>query len=475
MRYERSNSGLDADTTETVRDTESQGSDDIRVGAVASVIGELSLQPRHTLDIQLRPGHTRLGQKRVPFSLPRESRDYSDYRYRFLKALTDRQSDAGEAHPTMKPTEIWQAMGEEGRFEADVMIGIKRWLPKLSYHKQPLIAWNGKRGRGASYGVNQRFFLDVDDRIAKKIMPMIELPAAAEIYESVRHLSQFDFVLREYGVLEIEPGLEMALQDYKPDYSEIKNDGQSVQEYRAKALAKLDLLLSDQSYLSRYKEASDKSSPEYGLLRYIYDLTPNERYLLQRLTKANVEPSTVGGELRLEAIDQYGMLIAFLSPRSTEKTVEFQPPAEKPAPADVIYDRRAENDNSVEGEVSLRTERIEAMLDIIEAVANDTAATFLVNFRADKSYRLAQIQSAFPKFTTNKLVSAKTNNVITSVKNQPLSLEDVIRVVIHSDVYLRNLFTTRKYRDQVDSIIKKVIAENTERVENELIGEDDEF
>jgi hypothetical protein len=444
---------------------------------LAPVLGEMSIQPRTTLDLHLRTEHVRLGQNRIALRMPWDSIDYSDYRSRFLQTVVAHQSTTGEAHPPLKPLEIWAAMGEEGKFPDELMRGIKKWLPKLTYRRQPLIEWNGKRGRGATYAVNQKFQLNLLEKKVELLIPEIELPDADEVYETVRHLSQFDFVLREYGILEMEPGLEIALQSHKPDYTQLKNSGKSIQDFRAGALAKAEQLLGDQQYIGRYKKSLDKASPEYGLLRYIYDLTPDERFFMRKLLKSKVEPVLLDGNLRLEAVDERGMLIAVLTPSLLEKPVENSTETEAEQTTvssentEIIFDRRAQTADSTEGEVDLRNERLESLLEVVEAVADEVAATFLVSLKASKVYRLAQVQAVFPKLTINKFMSAKKNNIINPVREQPISLEDVIRIMLHSDPYLRNVFTTRKYRDQINGIVNKVIERNTQRVEQELSGE----
>jgi hypothetical protein len=467
--------------TEAVQPSAGEVTDErqLRDQAVAPALGEISLQSRTVLAVKAGEDSIRIGQKKMPYTARRDAADYTDYRYRFFRVLTEHQSgSAAEPHQELTPREVWALMGEGGKLDKEVMNAIKKWLPSISYHRQPLVVSTGKRGRGSRYAVNPNFFLDVQERRTTAPAPRA-LPDTTEVYEAVRHLTQFDFAIREYGVLQLDPELEMSLQEHRPDYSLLRAEGQELSDFKAEALSKLDQLLSDQDYIARYKSSLNKQAPEYGLLRYIYDLTPNERFFVRRLIKAKVEPVTTAGELRLEAVDENGMLISFISPSSVEKEPQERQNDKGDTKeiniSEVIYDSRQAGDSTAEGEVSLRGERLESLLEVIEVIASDAAATFLVNFNAAKTYRLAQVQTAFPKLTTNKLVSAKTNNIINNVKDQPLSIEDVVRIILHSDPYLRNAFTTRKYKERINAIIQRVIDENVERVEQELRGESEEF
>lgn len=461
-----------------------------RAANIAPALGEISIQPRTELDLKLVTGNIRLGQKKMPFRLPKEQNDYSDYRYRFLVAMAASQAQVGELHPELKPLEIWAAIGEEGKFPAELMIAIKRWLPTLTYRGKRLVEGNGKRGRGATYWVNQAFFLNVDDRIAEQLPSQEPLPDPAEIYEAVRHLAQFDFAIREHGVLEMEPGLEMSLQAVKPDYAQLRGSGVDLREFRAEAAAKMSKLLTDLDYISRYKDSLDKDSPEYGLLRYIYDLTPNERFFVERLTRGQVIPHRMGGELRLEAVDERGMIIATVLPRGTIDALETeQEPGEadvEPASRhiehwhdeDVVFDRQQQN-RPGSGEIKFKNQLEAEMIGLVEAVAETTAMTFLERFRSDKIYSREHLLNAFPKLSIASVVSARDNNILpgeprrTASGRPGMSLEDVIKVTLYSDGYLQNVVTARKYKKQIHSIIKEVIDRCVQSVEDELSGLED--
>jgi hypothetical protein len=478
MRHELSMSGENTDPFQETVDA-IQNDRDPRLAGVAPALGEISISARTVLAVKIGEESVRIGQKRVPFSARRDAADYTDYRYRFLKVLTENQSsDPTQPHGELTPRDIWALMGEESKLDKEAMNAIKKWLPALSYYRQPLVVSTGKRGRGSRYSINPSFFLDIQEHGSSEPSPR-PTPTPEEVYEIVRHLSQFDFVMREYGAPEMDPELEIILEAMRPDYRQMIAQGQSIQDFRIEALSKLDQLFSDQDYISRYKQSLNKDAPEYGLLRYVYDLTPNERFLVSRLLKARVEPVSTSGQLRLEAVDENGMIIAVLTPKgiteamgAKEVTLERVQRGEDLQPGAVIFSRDKE-EQPQSGEVNLRNERVEELLEVIEAVANDTAATFLTNLKASKRYRLARIQAVFPRLTTNKLMSAKENGVINPVREQPISLEDVIRIIIHSDAYLRNIFTTRKYKDRIEEIIRKVIEENIERVEEELAEQED--
>lgn len=442
-----------------------------REALAAPALGEISLQPRRQLEVILRHDSLRIEQKAIPLRLPYEQVDYSPYRSGFLRSVIARQSLEEAPHAFVRPLDVWSDMGYSGKFPTDLMIGVKRWLPYVSYRRQHLIEGNGKRGRGAFYSVNNAYLLKLIDASQEKQPAMPELPDLAEVREAVRHLTQFNFLFNERGVLTVDPMVEIALEQHRPDYSQLRAEGGTIEDFRAASLLKFGMLLEDKAYLHEFRRGYGPKSVQEVLASYISDLDPNERFFVKTLLSSTLEPVAEAGKVRLEAIDRRGMLLGVLYPSAADKReILNEPTSNQP---EVIFERRQTTTEELKKEVSLRDERLEGLLEIVEAVANDVAATFLTTLNAAKSYRLAQIQAVFPKLTTNKLMSAKENRVINPVREQPISLEDVIRILIHSDVYLRNVFTTRKYKDRIEEIINRVIEENLKRVEEELGGQED--
>lgn len=440
-------------------------------------------------------------KKMVPLSKKHHDgqADYSDVRRRALKAIINNQGEP------LKVNDLWEMMYDKPpkSIDRNVMVSVRAWLLGLTYNRRPLIAFNGKRGSGSAYGVSSGFELKlVEGRKEKRAIEEIDSPmTAGDLYLTARHLEQFNFVLRKRGFPEIEPKIVKGLERFKPDYSHIKGDAEAIRQSRIEAITRVDKFMRDQDRMYDFIEHSDMTSADYKFVEFLFGLEEDQLELIKSLIACRVERVPMAdGHYRIEAINEKDGIVAWSDPFDTTASDLSEIPASEHPTEDETKEKAAGKtevieDDSVGSEAvtdagertavlpvknKSTTETINgrrfsetelAKLSLFEKIAYDAAATLLEHLSPAETYTRQHIQNFFPKFSANRVATAKDNRIIPKTRHMKFTIEQVVRVIVYTDRDLQNIYRNRKYKQVVEDILSRAIKKATESAERALAGE----
>lgn len=417
--------------------------------------------------------------------------DYSDVRRKAFQILIENQG--GE----IKANDLWNQLYPDGRpLERNTMSSVRAWLLELSYSRKHLVLFNGKRGTAASYRISPDFNLALVEATQQRKQPEIDKPVeVADMFVAARHLEQFNFVLRQKGCSEVDSKIVNDLEQFRPDYHHIKGNAEAIRQSRIDAIARIEKFINDQERMYRFVEATDAKRADFRFVEYLFGLEEDQLELIKRLITCRVERVPInGGRFRIEAVDENDRVIAWSDPfaktaselsETPEREERIEPEQHDEKPSEEPALKTISNDNGESNEVATQTPKTErkkaddgngkfseselAKLSLLETVVLDTAMTLLEHLSPGESYTRPHIQNFLPKFSANRVATAKDNHVVPKEKHKKFTIEEAIKVVLYTHRDLQNIYTNRKYKRVVEDIIQRAFKKAIEASERALV------
>jgi hypothetical protein len=431
---------------------------------------------------------------------PRHS-DYSALRAEVLDWLI-----SASAGKEVSPHEIWAGIHAEETvvppYDYQAMTQALVWMKqKLTYRRSPLVISNGKRGNGSRYHLNPR--LDIElvgnyyaaDRqgVESKKDTLAEEFGLSDLYITANHLAMFGPLLKDSG---IETPSPTSLESYQPNLKRLCGDAKAIAEYRVRALERVELFMDDVDNLTRFLSNYALESPEYEFVNFLHGLSDQQEAFVERLFAATIknEPALHHGAINGVTVKYYDRFDSEILPLTPAEQLPEQhaltvaidaelrgSPVEEPAAAMQLTDRsETANDTTgqsdvmaAEGATSVpKPAAVEvrapkgfsvaerAKLGKLETLARGVATTFVASLSPNRSYARPQLQAkGIGGMTPTRVASAKDAGIVKRVEHLTFSMEDAIRITAYTDPKLQNLYTGRKYKREIDAIVKRAMAE----------------
>ncbi|HVO86362.1 MAG TPA: hypothetical protein VMT23_01340 [Candidatus Binatia bacterium] len=420
----------------------------------------------------------------------KDKRDYTEPRRRALEAVLSLPE--GELLSSKQLHEL-AFPGEE--FQSNRMNELDKWFDKLTFRKEAMIVHKGRR-----YGVSPNFDLSFShgERYKKHLAgeqtePAVEAEPQPDseisyaLWLMSDRLYKFGYVMEAAGYKTISKDLwEQMDEGYHPDHSHLSGDADAVLEYRAKALEKLEELLTDSdAFESFYDNCLREGSVLFKFTELALEFDEEARKLIWRLVNAHEVRATVTGRLDVvggpkQVYDSEGVLIypfpellPIRQGNGTETPVDDSEPddeepeadddattpgeTETPQPEDgATDDEAAPAAPKSETELSpAEKSKLVKLREEAERIAEQFLATTLSPLEA---YPWPQIQGAgLRAFSAKKVAAAKDKHVVPRGDNKTYGIKEVIRVLISGHKQLQNIFANRRYRAEVERIIDEVV------------------
>lgn len=370
---------------------------------------------------------------------------------------------------------------------------IRNWVLDLSYGHEKLIA-PVKRG---AYQFSDKYNPEIIEKTVSKAERPDWVIGREDIYVAVNHLVQFNPILREQFGFEIKKDLVESVSEFAPDYSNIAGNEKAIWSAREAAMERVDCVFDNDDGLYKFLSVISEDSAEYKFVDCLIGLDNEQRSVLKKFmrsrpeidrisekqlefwviengTKDVVAHATINvGERQDQATqlqDGDEVLLQTLSvqpeprPEAVEREPEVLAEGSKGAPSAPAVSIEVRNGkNFSESEL--------AKLSLLETVAYGTAATLMEHLHPDDTYTRQHIQNFFPKFSANRVATAKDNKVIPKVKHMKFTIEQVVRVVIYTDRHLQNIYRNKKYQQVVEDILSRAIRKAREAGERALAVE----
>lgn len=410
--------------------------------------------------------------------------------------------------------ELWAAaFGQEAKYDKDSMNLTRKWLLSLTHRRETLVVSTGAK---TSYriGISPSFITHVDDRHDKSVDHPDAKPEDRELggvrlgslYVVAQRLVSNNHVLEAHGLAVFDEKLKEALEEYKPDMSDLITDADRL-AYRNMCVSEVqDIFRNDGRFLALL-ESLDEDEALRGVVGYLMDLwdKPDDRRFISRLmgarprTKAALAPR--GGNvsnLQTELVDQGGNV---LWPVETAETSDEAQPSGAPAaeeetetpaaaaspnlgtepkeePADPTPPsgqaspvperkgtiRRLVNGEEVWVDDERNNDEKRAKLQELEDYAYELSCKFLASFDKDKCYSRPQLQNVFTDFTARMSVDARENKVGPKERQNPMyALDDLLRVMIYSHSQFQHISAHK--RKSTQDLVKRIVNQGIQRAE----------